>query len=248
MYRSNHNTFWYDRTTFLGEGGSVPRQVDHDERRHQLAEAVWRLAVRGGLEHVTLRQVAAEAGVSTRLLQYYFGTREQLLLGSLEILNEEAEQQAAARMADLGEAPKLRDVVRGILLEMLPLDDERRNRYVVHAAYFVRFLTEPALAEVAGAAEPALENLVAGLIAQAQELGEVPLSVDPLAEGPFLVAGSEGLQTRVLLGQCSAQQATEMIDHQIGRIFTGPELQVREPAAKEQTPPGAGSQDHHPAP
>lgn len=200
----------------------MPRQVDHDERRHQLAEAVWRLAVRGGLEHVTLRQVAAEAGVSTRLLQYYFGTREQLLLGSLEILNAEAERRAAARMADLGDTPSLRDIVRGILLEMLPLDEERRNRYAVHAAYFVRFLTEPALAEVAGAAEPALENLVTGLIAQAQEFGDVSRTVDPAAEGAFLVAGAEGLQTRVLLGQCSAQQATETIDHQVDRIFGGP--------------------------
>lgn len=35
-----------------------------------------------GLERVTMRQVAAEAGVSTRLLQYYFGTREALLAGA----------------------------------------------------------------------------------------------------------------------------------------------------------------------
>ncbi|GAA1451577.1 hypothetical protein [Nocardiopsis tropica] len=40
----------------------MPRQVDHDLRRRQITRAVWRLATRGGLEHVTLRQVAAEDG------------------------------------------------------------------------------------------------------------------------------------------------------------------------------------------
>ncbi|MFJ3959055.1 TetR/AcrR family transcriptional regulator [Arthrobacter sp. NPDC090010] len=197
----------------------MPRQVDHAERRHQIAEAVWELAMRGGLEQVSLRQVAAEAGVSTRLLQYYFGTREQMLLGALEILNAEAEQHAAERMAGLGDTPDMRAIVRGVLLEMLPLDEERRQRYVVYAAYFVRFLTEPALAAVAGAAEPELENLVSGLLAQAQELGEVPADVDTGSEGAFLVAGAEGLQTRVLLGQCSADDAVAAVDHQLGRLF-----------------------------
>ena len=199
----------------------MPRQVDHDERRHQIAEAVWRLAVRGGLEQVTLRQVAAEAGVSPRLLQYSFGTREQVLLGALEILNSDAQLQAAARMARLGETPPLHAILRGVLLEMLPLDEERRNRYVVYAAYFVRFLTEPALAAVAGAAEPELENLVAGLISQGQESGEVVAELDAATEGAFLVAGIEGLQTRLLLGQYSAEDAIGMIDHQLDRIFTG---------------------------
>ena len=41
----------------------------------------------------TLRQIAAGVGTSHRMLQYYFGTRDQLLLGALEILNADAEQQ-----------------------------------------------------------------------------------------------------------------------------------------------------------
>src|SRR3954471_3719079 len=118
----------------------MPRQVDHDVRRLHIAQAVWRLATKGGLEQVTLRRVAAEAGVSARLLQYYFGTRAQLLLGALEILNTEAERRARERLEVSGEAPSPRAVVRAVLLELLPLDEERRNRQLVYAAYFVRLL------------------------------------------------------------------------------------------------------------
>ncbi|MEU1387992.1 MULTISPECIES: TetR/AcrR family transcriptional regulator [unclassified Nonomuraea] len=198
----------------------MPRQVDHDQRRRQIAEAVWRLATRGGLEDVTLRQVATEAGVSARLLQYYFGTRDQLLLGALKILNDDAEQRARERLALLGDAPGMRAIVRGVLLELLPLDEERRNRHLVYAAYFVRFLADPALAEVARDAPLALENLVAGLIAQGQELGQASRDVDAAAEAAFLLAGAEGIQSSVLLGQRSAADAVAMIDHQLARVFT----------------------------
>ncbi|NKY53258.1 TetR/AcrR family transcriptional regulator [Nocardia vermiculata] len=197
----------------------MPRQVDHDLRRHQIAEAVWRLAGRGGLEQVTLRLVAAEAGVSARLLQYYFGTRDQLLLGALEILNNEAEQQAKQRMAALGESPGMRAVVRGVLHEMLPLDEERRNRHIVYAAYFIRFLTEPTLTSVARDAPPALADLVAELITEGQRLGQVRNEADPTDEAMFLLAGTEGLQTRVLLEQLSTERAVALIDMQLDRIF-----------------------------
>ncbi|GGP44025.1 TetR/AcrR family transcriptional regulator [Saccharothrix coeruleofusca] len=200
----------------------MPRQVDHELRRRQIAQAVWRLAARGGLEGVTLRQVAAEAEVSARLLQYYFGTRDQLLLGALELLNTDAERRARERLEALGEEPSARALVRGVLLELLPLDEERRNRHVVHAAYFVRFLVEPALAAVARNSPPALENLVAGLIVRGQRLGEVPESVDAPAEAAFLVAGAEGLQTGVLLGQRAPERAVALLDRQLDRVFSGP--------------------------
>jgi AcrR family transcriptional regulator len=197
----------------------MPRQVDHGLRRRQIAEAVWRLAARGGLENVTLRQVAAEAGVSARLVQYYFGTRDQLLLGALEVLNADAEQRARERLAALGEAAGLPAIVRGVLLEMLPLDEERRSRHVVYAAYFVRFLTEPALAAVARDSAPALTGLVAGLIAQGQELGQAPRGIDASAEAALLLAAAEGLQASVLLGQRTPEEAVALIDRQLGRVF-----------------------------
>jgi AcrR family transcriptional regulator len=221
MVRSNHNiSLGTIAPQMSARTDGMPRQVDQDQRRRQIAEAVWRMAARGGLEDVTLRQVAAEAGVSARLLQYYFGTRDELLLGALKILNDDAEQQARERLAMLGDAPGMHAIVRGVLLELLPLDEERRNRHLVYAAYFVRFLTDPALAKVAHEAPRALENLVAGLLVQGQAFGQVPLNINTEAEAAFLVAGAEGMQSSVLLKQRSAEDAVAMIDHQLARIFS----------------------------
>ncbi|GLY69116.1 TetR/AcrR family transcriptional regulator [Amycolatopsis taiwanensis] len=206
----------------------MPRQVDHDARRRQIAEAVWRLATRGGLEDVSLRQVAAEAGVSARLLQYYFGTRDQLLLGALEILNADAERRARERLVHLDGTGDMRAIVRGVLLEMLPLDEERHSRYLVHVAFFVRFLADEDLAKAVRDGPRALEDLVTDLIRQGQELGRARPDIDARAEAAFLLAGAEGLQASMLLGQRTPDDAVALLDHQIDRIF--PEKQTRRPA------------------
>ncbi|UNO42377.1 TetR/AcrR family transcriptional regulator [Streptomyces sp. MST-110588] len=199
----------------------MPRQADHDQRRRQIAEAVWRLACRRGLEDVTLRQVAAEAEVSVRLVQYYFGNRDGLLLTSLEILNADAGKQARERIEAAEDEPTPYTLVRGVLLEMLPLDEERRTRHLVYAAYFVRFLTDENLAAVARDAPPEMERLVAGLIVQGQEAGQVPPEIDPEPEAELLLAAAEGLQTGVLLGQRTPEQAVALLDHQLDRVFPG---------------------------
>lgn len=197
----------------------MPRHADHDERRRQIAEAVWRLAAGQGLESVTLRQVAVEAGVSMRLVQYYFGTRTGLLLSALELLNADAERTGRERIGALGADPGSRAVLRGLLAEMLPLDEERRIRHLVYAAYFVRFLADPDLAAVAAAAPPLLEELAATLLADGQRRGEVPPAVDARAEGEFLLAAASGLQAGMLLGQLTAERAMALIDHQLDRLY-----------------------------
>ena len=58
----------------------MPKVVDHEERRSELAAAVWRLASRDGLEAVTVRRVAEEAGWSTGAVVHYFADKEDLLL------------------------------------------------------------------------------------------------------------------------------------------------------------------------
>ena len=70
----------------------MPKIVDHEQRRSELAAAVWRLASRDGLEAVTLRAVSAEAGWSTGALNHYFSDKEKLLLFAFQIVAHRSEQ------------------------------------------------------------------------------------------------------------------------------------------------------------
>ncbi|MFK8849055.1 TetR/AcrR family transcriptional regulator [Streptomyces sp. Ac-502] len=187
-----------------------------ERRRREVAEAVWRIAAARGLESASMREVAAEAGVSLRVVQYYFGSKHQLLVESLRMLHEENDRRARARMADLYDAGDLRAVLRAVLVEFLPLDAQRALALRVFTAYFVRSLTDPAMSEVFLHGEQVVESLVATLI---REAGGVRPGVDPAREADLLVSGVSGLGLDVLHGRRTMAEVRHTIDYHLDRIF-----------------------------
>lgn len=66
----------------------MPRLVDHQQRRHQIADSVVRMAAENGIEAVTLARAAEAAGVSKGMLQYYFSTRQELIRNAAQVIND----------------------------------------------------------------------------------------------------------------------------------------------------------------
>lgn len=58
----------------------MPKIVDHDEKRKQIAEAAWNIIRKEGVEKASIRRVAAEAGMSSGALRHYFSTQDEMLL------------------------------------------------------------------------------------------------------------------------------------------------------------------------
>ncbi|MBR8743905.1 TetR/AcrR family transcriptional regulator [Nocardiopsis sp. MG754419] len=107
----------------------MPKIVDHEERRRALAEALWRVIAESGPQAVSIRGVAAEAGLSTGALRHYFQTRQELLAYALDL----SEDRVVQRMNEHGrtfdpEGPMV-DRVLGFAEQMLPLDPTRRAEY-----------------------------------------------------------------------------------------------------------------------
>jgi AcrR family transcriptional regulator len=201
----------------------VPKRVDHEERRRQIADALVRTAAARGLHATGMREVAAEAGVSLRLVQYYFGTKEELLLAAMQQLAAQFSDRALARIQRTKQTQgpaSPRDVIAAILTEALPADDERRTFTLVYTAYLALSLTEPALA-----ISPLVRNsnvvldVVAAQLRAAQAAGEMPDRLDPDLEAISLLAMSAGLGTSVLGGQSSPEQAQAVIDYHLRRLF-----------------------------
>jgi AcrR family transcriptional regulator len=201
----------------------VPKRVDHEERRRQIADALLRVAAGRGLHATGMREVAAEAGVSLRLVQYYFGTKEELMLFAAQQLAARFSERGMARISRLKEASgsvRPRDVIAAILAEALPADDEMRTFYVVYTAYLALSLTDPALAIA-----PLVKNsaavigVVAGQLKAAQAVGDTPAHLNPDLEALTLLTMSSGLATSVLAGQSSVEQAQAVIDYHLDRLF-----------------------------
>jgi AcrR family transcriptional regulator len=197
----------------------MPKRVDHDERRRQIAEALWRIASTRGLQAVSLREVAAEAGLSMRLVQYYCKTKHRMLLFALEYLNERSEQPARERTVSSSEPPTPWSILRGMLIGSLPLDAHRRLTSIVYLAYYVRALTDPDLAELFRGSGPLLEEEVAGQIRQAQEAGDAALEVDARREAQTLLAVARNLGGDILLESRTVEEALALLDYHLDRIF-----------------------------
>jgi AcrR family transcriptional regulator len=119
----------------------VPKIVDHEQRRRELAEAVWRVIRRNGVDGASVRTVAQEAGWSAGALRHYFRSQSELLDFAIELAAERIRQRVGA--LELADDP--RRAVEQLLSELLPLDDERRAENEVWLAFTARALIDPQL-------------------------------------------------------------------------------------------------------
>ena len=72
----------------VSPAGSNRLNVD---RRGQLIESTIEVIYREGLSRLTLAKVARDAGLSTSIVNFYFKTKEQLLLETLQTVSQEYE-------------------------------------------------------------------------------------------------------------------------------------------------------------
>jgi AcrR family transcriptional regulator len=202
-----------------GEGGAVPKKVDHDERRRAIAEAVLRLAVAEGLESVSLRRVAAEAGVSMGAVQHYFRAKDAMLEFALAHMEQRREARIVARLSASGRPPTVREIVRTSLVEVLPTDEPSRADYLAGVAFFIRALREPRMAAVIAEGGPRLHAFFADLLGQAQRAGDLVDDVHPRRESVLLWSLVEAQATGIVVGEITPDDAVATIDYHLSRIF-----------------------------
>ncbi|GAB3831599.1 TetR/AcrR family transcriptional regulator [Dactylosporangium cerinum] len=198
----------------------MPKRVDHDLRRRQIGEALLRIASTRGLQAASMRDVAAEAGVSLRLVQYYFHTKTELLLGALGYLGEQLSARVEQSIRALGTPPTPRGVIYGTLSAILPTDAEGRRLTRTYAAYYALALAEPALGAAHGATYPdLLERFLAGHLRTAQQAGQVDADLDTPTVVAGLLALTNGLGSSILGGQRDGDAALAILTYHLDRLF-----------------------------
>jgi TetR/AcrR family transcriptional regulator, transcriptional repressor of bet genes len=198
----------------------VPKIVDHEQRREELAAAVWRIASRDGLDAATIRRVAAEAGWSTGALHHYFSDKEDLLLFAFRTVADRVGRRVAVARESAREPIEL---VRELLAIGLPLDTERCDETRVWFAFLGLALTRPALARAQGAAYAQWRRLVASALEEAQAAGELDAAIDPRREAASLVALVDGLAVQAMFEPSgpSAERQVEILDARLAELRDG---------------------------
>ena len=207
--------------------GHVPRKVDHRERQELLADALMRLAATRGLEGVSLRHVAAQAGVSTGMVQHYFRTKDEMMTFALGMVMDRIRERSQAELAHASP----RELVRGLLLQVLPLDETRRLENHVVLAFLAYAAVKPSIASGVREAATQMRTFLAD---QLQAAGPAD-GVDPERAAAGLLALVDGLGLQLLSRQYAEQDAVAALDAQLALLFgtqTGLEPAHRSPGQK----------------
>ena len=134
----------------------------------RLLEAFLTITSERGLDLATMREVAAATGVSVGTVQYYFRTKDEMLLRAFE----HTIGRITTRAAGIAREGPVGSVVRKVLLEFLPMDDLRRRESRVYLAFAARAAVTPALASYQHSLLAGLREQCAAAYRLAQERGE----------------------------------------------------------------------------
>ncbi|MBM4481383.1 TetR family transcriptional regulator, partial [Rhodococcus hoagii] len=101
-----------------------------EERKARLAEAVWRIIAERGISAVSVRTVAAEAGMAVGSLRNLFSTQAELLEFSAELMVE----RAAARVTAITPSADAVAYALAAICELMPLTPETRREFEINVA------------------------------------------------------------------------------------------------------------------
>ncbi|GIH96395.1 TetR/AcrR family transcriptional regulator [Planobispora siamensis] len=198
----------------------MPKIVDHNERREEVVEAARRIILREGIEAATTRAIAKEAGYSNGVLTHYFADKDDIMLSALRSSHRRIVERLRAKLSGRTGLAALRE----LLLDNLPLDDERTQESGLEVGFWSRSLTSPALLEAQRAEARELHYLVRSLLGAAADAGEIATAEDLDDVAERLLALVDGLSVHRLLypDRLGAGRMERLLDAELGRLQASP--------------------------
>ncbi|HEX3844291.1 MAG TPA: TetR family transcriptional regulator C-terminal domain-containing protein [Steroidobacteraceae bacterium] len=107
----------------------MPKIVDHEKRRDEIALVACRVVAEGGFDQATIVRIAREAGYTTGMVAHYFDTKQDIIIAALRLMLRRIDERLLRNSE--AERPDL----LALLTEMLPVDEER----YIECAFWIAF-------------------------------------------------------------------------------------------------------------
>ena len=108
----------------------MPKIVDHEQRRDEIALVACRVVAEYGFDQATIVRIAREAGYTTGMVAHYFDTKQEIVIAALRLILRRIEERLTAA-AGTGEPELL-----ALLTEALPVDATRFTECAFWAAFW----------------------------------------------------------------------------------------------------------------
>ena len=182
----------------------MPRYVDPEARRRDVIDALFRIVVRDGLQHASLRNVATEANLNIGSLRHYFETQQQLMLFAMRSMVDRVSERLLRRVGeaagvDTYTTEQRRDLAIDLIGELLPLDEKRRVEVILYLEFLAAARTNPALADLAAEVATGTQWLMKRILNRMIDAGDLGADSDPNAEALRLWALVDGLAFNAII-------------------------------------------------
>ncbi|HWF98557.1 MAG TPA: TetR family transcriptional regulator C-terminal domain-containing protein [Steroidobacteraceae bacterium] len=107
----------------------MPKIVDHEKRRDEIALVACRVVAGGGFDQATIVRIAREAGYTTGMVAHYFDAKQDIIIAALRLMLRRIDERLLRNGGS--EPPDL----LALLTEMLPIDEER----YIECAFWIAF-------------------------------------------------------------------------------------------------------------
>jgi AcrR family transcriptional regulator len=167
----------------------MPKIVDHDVQRQKFVQAAMNLIAKHGLEGVTMRAVAAEAGLSYGSLFHYFDSKDDLLKHAVRHsmsmqtrrVNEYASQYSGLK------------ALEHLLCDDAIINESSRDAWMVWLTFLYKAALQRSFAEMHAELIDGWLARITGLLEDAQRAGEIREELDVEFEAMAVWAYSAGL-------------------------------------------------------
>jgi AcrR family transcriptional regulator len=117
----------------------VPKIVDHDRRREEIAHVTCQVVAEYGFRQATIARIARAAGYTTGMVAHYYDSKQDIILTALQLILKRIEERLERRQGE-DDADIL-----AVLSEALPLDRQRYNECAFWLAFWGEVPTDKSL-------------------------------------------------------------------------------------------------------
>ena len=187
----------------------MPKKIDHQTRRKDIARAAVNVIGVNGIENTRLIDVAREAKVTTGSITHYFEGKDAVMLAALD--------HVAQKILHLLQTPRDADVSVDALIEMasrsLPLDEEGQRDWRVWLSFFSRAVGDPSLARINNAYYDEFRLGISAVLRALQAEKKLRGNIDTITVADSIITAVDGLGVRAALdpARWTAERQTQQL-------------------------------------
>ena len=195
----------------------MPKLVDHEARRAEIAHATWAALQDVGIERLRLRDIADEVGFSTGVFAHYFRDKDSVLRYAFNLAYERANERI--RQSNETETSGVARL-RNALVALVPDRKQPDTVAFIATCFGIRSIRDPLLTADYRKKRRVYARLLKSYLHDAIEDGEIRVDGSPDDVLDLIFASLDGVCIAALLNpeRSSKTRSTRILETLINRL------------------------------